>query len=242
MVLTLIAALVSSAAPAAAATCAHPKFVSSSPDAMWGSGRYIVHNNMWNASGYKVSQAIRACSHRNWSVRATANNASGDGAVKTYPNVHRDWHNWGTGAEPRLSSFKTISSSFKARTPHVGIYNAAFDVWLNGVPGNREVMIWTDNHRQVPAGSVVARGLRWSHRTWAVWATGDNRYIAFVPKKRMASGTLPIRSMLRWLTKSGRIPPRSTLGQIGFGFEIVSTGGSPARFKVDRFSIRAVRR
>jgi len=48
--------------------------------------------------------------------------------------------------------------------------------------------------------------------------------------------------MLRWLTKSGRIPPRSTLGQIGFGFEIVSTGGSPARFKVDRFSIRAVRR
>ena len=31
--------------------------------------------------------------------------------MKTYPNVHRDFHNWDTGQEPRLSSFKRIRST-----------------------------------------------------------------------------------------------------------------------------------
>jgi hypothetical protein len=208
---------------------------------MWSQHGYIVHNNMWNASGYNVKQALRACSYKNWSVRVTANNRSRDGAVKTYPNVHRDWHNWSTGAEPRLRSFKKIRSRFAARSPHVGIYNVAYDIWLNGVPGNREIMIWTENYRQVPAGSVVARGLQWSGRTWRVFATKDNGYIAFVPNKPLRQGTMRIRSMLFWLIDEGRIPARSTLGQIGFGFEIVSTGGEAAKFKVNDFSISVSR-
>lgn len=228
--------------PAAASACVDPRFVTSTPDDMWSQRGYIVHNNMWNASGYDVKQVLRACSYKNWFVRVTADNRSGDGAVKTYPNVHRDWHDWGTGAEPRLSSFKKIRSRFAARTPDVGIYNVAFDIWLNGVPGNREVMIWTENHRQVPAGNVVARGLQWSDRTWRVFATNDNTYIAFVPNKPLRQGTMPIKSMLSWLIGKGRIPAKSTLGQIGFGFEIVSTGGRPAKFKVDDFSISASRR
>ena len=112
---------------------------------------------------------------------ATANNRNGDGAVKTYPNVHKDYHNWSTGNEPRLSSFATIRSSWAARTPHVGIYNAAYDIWLNGVPGNREVMIWTDNYRQTPAGPVVARNVPLSGHTWKVYATGDNDILTFLP-------------------------------------------------------------
>lgn len=235
--LPLIAAPVVAAPQAMAATCTHPRFVSSSPNAMWNSGRYFVANNMWNASGYSMKQTLRACSYRNWSISATADNGAGDGAVKSYPNVHRDWHNWGNGAEPRLSSFTRITSRFAARTPRVGIYNAAYDVWLNGVPGRNEVMIWTKNRRQVPAGSVVARGLKWSHRTWQLWATADNSYLAFVPNRPLNRGTVRIGSMLHWLTVKHRIARGSTLGQIGFGFEIVSTGGQPARFHVGNFSI-----
>ena len=136
--------------PAQAAACTDPRFVTSDPNGMYFSGRYIVHNNMWNVDGYDVSETLSACSPSNWYVRATANNSSGDGAVKTYPNVHQDFHNWDTGAEPRLSTFTTIRSSFAARTPGFGIYNAAYDIWLNGVPGDHEVMIWTDNYKQVP--------------------------------------------------------------------------------------------
>jgi len=139
--------------------CSQPRFTTSRPDAMWTDGRYIVHNNMWNAAGYDVRQRLRACSHGNWAVRATADDRSGDGAVKTYPDVHRDYHDWSTGHEPRLSGFRSIRSTFAARTPDTGVYDAAYDIWLNGVPGTHEVMIWTDNYRQVPAGSRFATGV-----------------------------------------------------------------------------------
>ena len=144
----------------AAVSCTDPKFVSSDPDAMWFDRNYVVHNNMWNASGYDVRQRMSACSFWNWKVVATADNASNDGAVKTYPNVHKDWHDWNTGAEPRLSRSKRIRSHFASRSPGVGIYNWAYDIWLNGVPGEHEVMIWTDNYRQVPAGVGDQQGPR----------------------------------------------------------------------------------
>ncbi len=239
--LALPIALAGVVSPASAATCTNPAFTTSNPNGMWSNKGYVVHNNMWNASGYRVSETLSACSYRSWNVRATANNSSGDGAVKTYPNVHKDFHNWSTGAEPRLSSFRTIRSTFAAASPHVGIYNVAYDIWLNGVPGNREIMIWTENHRQVPAGSVVARGLSRGGHTWKVYATKDNRYIAFVPSQPLTKGTLRLKSMLDWLVSKGRVPARSTLGQICFGVEIVSTGGDPATFNVTDFSVTTTR-
>lgn len=241
MVLLLAAAPSASAVEARSVTCDKPRFVTSDPNGMWSTRGYVVHNNMWNASGYNVSETLSACSHRNWRVRVTADNRRGDGAVKTYPNVHKDFHNWSTGAEPRLSAFSKIRSTFAARTPRVGIYNAAYDIWLNGVPGEHEVMIWTDNYRQVPAGSRVAK-VSLSGRTWRVYATRDNSYIAFVPTRRLTHGTLRLKAMLGWLVRRGRLERHVTLGQICFGFEVVSTGGSPATFSVTDFSVTTARR
>ena len=247
-ILAAIAALASLASvvvvpigAAQAAPCANPEFVTSDPNGMWSDGKYIVHNNMWNASGYDISETLRACSYRNWSVSVTADNSNGDGAVKTYPNVHLDFHDWETGDEPQLSSFSRIRSSWAARTPGVGIYNAAYDIWLNGVPGEYEVMIWTDNYRQVPAGSVVAKGLRWAGVRWRLWATDDNSILSLVPARRLKHGTLPLRRMLSYLVREGRVDADATLGQICYGFEVVSTDGQPATFKVKDFSL-SVRR
>lgn len=237
----LLAPVHPASAEAADAACTRPKFVTSDTNGMWSNGGYIVHNNMWNVSGYDVSETLSACSYRNWSVRVTADDARRDGAVKTYPNVHKDFHNWSTGAEPRLDTFTKIWSTFAARTPRVGIYNAAYDVWLNGVPGEHEVMIWTDNYRQVPAGSRVAK-VRLSGKVWRVYATRDNGYIAFVPKRRLTDGSLNIKRMLMWLVRRGRLERDVTLGQICFGFEVVSTGGSPATFSVSDFSVTTARR
>lgn len=245
-VLALVVAMllpIGGAGPAAAVACTDPKYVTSDPDGMWNHRGYWVHNNMWNASGYDVTQTLSACSFRNWKVTATADNSAGDGAVKTYPNVHKDFHDWATGWEPRLSSFTSIRSSWAARTPHVGIYNAAYDIWLNGIPGEHEVMIWTENFHQVPAGSGGTRiATKWfSGYRWRIWATQDNSYIAFVPTRRLTHGTLGIRKMLNWLVARGRLPRDVTLGAIDFGFEIVSTDGKPATFKVNDFSLRTRR-
>ncbi|MGH3329965.1 MAG: GH12 family glycosyl hydrolase domain-containing protein [Nocardioidaceae bacterium] len=242
--LALLSLILAPMAPGAAVTttCADPAFVTSNPNGMWSNRGYVVHNNMWNASGYNVKETLSACSFKNWYVKATANNSSGDGAVKTYPNVHKDFHNWSTGAEPRLSSFKTIRSTYAAASPRVGIYNVAYDIWLNGVPGNREVMIWTDNHNQVPAGSKVAGGVSLSGHTWKVYATSGNGYIAFVPSERIPHGTLRLKQMLNWLVAKGRVPARSTLGQICFGVEVVSTGGNAATFNFSDFSVTTTRK
>ena len=227
------------ASPADAVACTNPRVTLSGSNAMWSNGGYIVHNNEWNQN---IPETIRACSYRNWYVTATANNRDGSGAVKTYPNVHKDFHNWSTGREPRVSAFESIRSRFAARGPRVGIYNIAYDIWLNGVPGNREIMIWTENYRQVPAGRVVARGLKFNNRTWRVFATSDNHIITFLPDRRIESGDMRIKARLNWLRNRGMIPARSTLDQICFGVEIVSTGGEPARFKFDNFDVRVTRR
>jgi hypothetical protein len=221
-----------------ARACVNPSFVTSDPNGGQTFGRYYVHNNMWNVGGYNVKETLRACSAGNWYVTATADNRNGDGAVKTYPNVHRDYR------LPRLSSFTSLRSSFASRSPHVGIYDGAYDIWMNGVADSNstEVMIWTDNHHQVPSGSVVKRGLQFSHRTWRLYVTDDHGYAAFVPDRPLPHGTIAIKKRLAYLSAHGYLPHDSRVGQICFGYEIVSTQGSPARFKVDRFSITSTRR
>ena len=208
---------------------------------MYSDGGYIVHNNMWNTGGYRVSETVEVCSYRSWNVIATADNSAGDGAVKTYPNVHKDYHNWSTGYEPPLSNYPVLSSSFAAAGPNTGIYNIAYDIWLNGVgnggSSNREVMIWTDNQAQRPAGSVVASGLSLGGKTWTLWASSGNSILTFVPSADMSSGTVNIRAMLDYLLSHGRVPSNSTLGQICYGVEVVSTNGSPGTFHFTGFSV-----
>jgi hypothetical protein len=223
--------------------CRHPSFVTSTWEGH-SFGRYYADSDMWNAGGYAVSQRMRVCSPGNWSVTVTADNSSGDGAVKTYPNVHRDYHNWKTGHEPRVSSFRSLTTRFASRSPHSGIYDGAYDLWLNGVAdsGSTELMIWTDNHRQVPSGEVVRRGLRFSHRTWKLWATSDHQYLALVPSRPLRAGTINLKRRLTYLIDQGFLGRRSTLGQVCFGYEMVSTNKKPRSFKIDRFSVSSKRR
>jgi hypothetical protein len=214
------------------AQCATPAFTTSDPNGGWSAGGYYVHNNMWNIAGYQVSETLRACAHDNWYVVAKMDDAKGDGAVKTYPNVHKDYD------RAPIASFNHLWSAFAAATPQVGIYNVSFDLWLNGIaaPGSNEVMIWTENHGQVPAGrkmETVALG----GRTFDVWKTNTNAYIAFVPAAAMASGKIDLLEILKWTASKGWIPDASTLGQICYGIEIVSTNGAEAKFAVTEFSL-----
>jgi len=100
-------------------------------------------------------------------------------------------------------------------------------------------MIWTDNRNQYPAGSRFASGVSLSGYTWDVYATIGNGYIAFVPSNgaRHTSGTIDIKAMLSYLVSTGRRSASDTVDQIGYGVEIVSTGGSPATWNFTDFSI-----
>ena len=196
----------------------------------WSDGGYYVHNNMWNSSAGLGPETLYACAYHNWYV--VSNQTNNAGAVKTYPNVHKDY------ADVPISSFKSITSTFAATSPHVGIYNVAYDIWTNGVAssGSTEIMIWTENYKQVPAGTKAAT-VTLGGRDYDVWKTSNNHYIAFVPKMVVTSGTIDILELFQWTMTQGYLPMNSTLGQLDFGVEIVETGGGEATFRFTDFSI-----
>jgi Glycosyl hydrolase family 12 len=225
----------SATAPAAAgsATCTHPSFVTSDQYGMWNLAPYFVYNNMWGISGYSVTQTLYACSYSDWYVVADMNNDSGDGHVKTYPNAHRDFDN-----EPAISSLQSVTSTFAETSPGTGIYEDAYDIWLNGIAtsGSTEVMIWTENHGQVPSGSQVAT-VTLDGRSWAVWREGT--YIAFVATSNFTSGTMNLLTFFQWIISQGWMPSNSTLGQVDYGAELVSTNNVPSTFTFSNFSVNA---
>jgi len=194
-------------------------------------GGFYVDTDTWNVAGYSVTQTMYVCDYNNWYVVAKMDNASGDGAVKTYPNVHKDFN-----AAPAISSFSVISSSFGHAGPHVGIYEFAYDIWLNGVAsnGSTEVMIWTDNFNQVPSGSVQET-VTFDGRSYKVYKSGS--YIAFVDTSNVTAGTLNLLTFFNHIISKGWIPSTSTLGAIDYGVELVSTNGMDATFVVNDFSL-----
>ncbi len=217
---------------AAAMECTNPVFVTSDPNGGWSDSGYYVHNNMWNSASYPCSETLYACSYHNWYVVASMNNSTGDGAVKTYPNVHIDYSN------VPISSYNTITSTFSETSPHVGIYDVAYDIWTNGVAasGSTEFMIWNENYNQVPGGSLAATATL-GGRTYNVYKTSTNGYIAFVPTAVFTSGTLDVLEIFNWTIAKGWLPANSTLGQLDFGVEIVSTNNTNATFQFTDFSI-----
>jgi hypothetical protein len=212
-----------------------PLFVTSDPNGGWSNAGYYVHNNMWNSAKYSPCMStLYARSYDNWYVVARMNNKKGDGAVKTYPNVHRDY------SSVPIGSFDSITSSFAETSPHVGIYNIAYDIWINGIarPGCTEIMIWNENFNQVPGGRYV-QDVSFGGRGYKVYKTPSSGYIAFVATTNFASGTVNLLDIIKWAMAKGWLPSKSTLNQICFGFEIVSTDDADATFQVTTFSIDA---
>jgi len=161
------------------------------------------------------------------------NNKTGDGAVKTYPNVHRDYDSVPIGA------FDSITSNFAETSPHVGIYNFAYDLWINGIasPGCTEIMIWTENFNQVPGGSYV-QDVTFGDRTYKVYKRpGGSGYIAFVATANFNSGTVNLLDIIKWAMAKGWLSNKSSLNQICFGVETVSTNDEDATFQVTVFAI-----
>ena len=209
--------------------------MTSNPNAGWAEGGYYIHNNMWNSGKYQpCSSTLYAWSHDNWQVVTKMNNKSHDGAVKTYPNVHRDYN-----AVP-IDSFESLTSNFAETAPRTGIYDFAYDIWINGIalPGCAEIMVWTDNRDQVPGGKYM-EDATFSGRVFKAYKAPIGGYIAFVATSNFASGSLNLLDIMKWAVAKGWLPAHSTLNQICFGVEIVSTEDVDAKFSVTAFSIDA---
>jgi hypothetical protein len=211
-------------------SCTDPAFVTSSPSGIWPNGGYLVFNNMWNAAAGPGPQTLYACSYRSFYV--VSKQTDDAGAVETYPNVQMNFSNVPIG------SFRSVTSNFAETSPHVGIYEYAYDVWLNGVAtaGSTQILIWVDTFNRKPSGTQVATTTL-GGRMYDVWKTSDDSHIAFVSTVAFTSGTVDLLEIFNWTITQGWLASSSTLGQIDFGVEIVSTGGVSVTYDFNDFSI-----
>jgi hypothetical protein len=210
--------------------CTNPVFVTSQPYGIFNNGGYFVFNNMWNAAAGPGPQTLYACSYHSWYV--VSDQADDAGAVETYPNVQMNFN------DVPLSSFAGITATFAETSPRVGIYEEAFDVWLDGVaqPESIQVMVWVDVFNRTPLGSQVTTTTL-AGRTYGVWKTSDGLQITLVSTETFTAGTVDLLGIFDWTMAQGLVPHAATLGQIDFGVEIVSTGGASATYEFNDFSI-----
>ncbi len=215
----------------AGGACAKPSFSTSAQFGTLDLSPYFVTNDMWNESAGNVSQTLYACSFSDWYVTTTA---SGGGSVLTYPDSHLDVPN-----TPEISSLSSVTSTFADSNPNTGTYEDAYDIWLNGIAdpsgGSDELMIWTNNHGQTPAGSPMAT-VTIGGQTWTAWK-GNGGYMAFVANSNVTAGSLNLLAFFQWIIAKGWVPADSTLNQVDYGVEICSTNGAPATFSFSNFAV-----
>jgi hypothetical protein len=195
---------------------------------------------MWNPiSG--ATQTLTANSPGDWSV--VANMPSGNTAVVSYPDTQQLYTTEQNTPKP-LSGFKSITSNYAETGPTGGgvDWEAAYDIWAGTGSSNyaQEIMIWVDNHGQVPAGSVVASATI-DGVSYKIWSTGKQGavgdIVSMVLDSNQASGSVNILDDLNWLISNGYMAAGSGLNQIDFGPEICSTGGVPRTFSVTQYGI-----
>jgi hypothetical protein len=203
-------------------------------------GDYYVTNDSWNAGHYiGLSQKLYVCSSDSWYAVATMNNATGDFAVKTSPNVQETW----SPTPIKLSSWKSITSQFSDIPPgtgsNYGIWEFEYDIWLNGLADSpsTEVMIWTYNDGRTPAGSPRGSFTEAGHTYDVYRSPPPYQYIAFVDRRNNPSGHVNLLDFFNYVISRGWMQRSSTLYQICNGVELVSTNSRPEKFTINNFSI-----
>ena len=204
-----------------------------------------VGNNIW-APVSGASQTLYASSPADWHV--VANMPSGNTSVVSYPSLSVDFHlenASGTWYEQPLTNFKSMVSSFSETMNATSSTSAwaAYDIWLNN--GNNEVMIQHDFANNGACTAIATATFGGSNgvpaQPWhlckfgseQVWKLGENDN----SKINETSGSVDVLGMLTWMENHGDLPANSTIGLLGYGWEICSTGGKNETFQVNSFSI-----
>jgi hypothetical protein len=206
-----------------------------------------IGNNVWSPiSGWR--QTLRANSPGSWQV--SANMPARNTAVVSYPSIGANYGRI-TNVPTPLTSYSYVVSSFTEnmnKTRGTSAW-AAYDIWLgrNGCSNcaSHEVMIQHDfanNGACTTAASATFPGPRGAAQRWhlckygseLIWKLGSSER----SKVSERSGVVHVLAMLQWLVSHKYLPTNTGLWQIGYGWEICSTGGRTENFNVSAFRLR----
>ena len=200
-----------------------------------------VANNKWGCGNPDQCglQTVRANTPGHWQV--TSNQAAGNTAVLTYPEVQQVFTRTNNTAPP-VAGFHAVYSHF-AEAMHATAgtdAEAGYDIWLSGTQA-QEVMVWVDNRARGTGGAkVIGHATIFGQAFTVLQNGGTNGELIFSLNRNETSGTVHILATLRWLVNHNLEPAGIRLGQVDFGWEICSTGGKPETFTVSAYSLRSV--
>jgi len=207
----------------------------------------VVTQDIWNKTGAFSRQDLSSNGAGDWQV--TANMASGNTAVESYPDT-QDTVTLPTDKPAPISGYTSVKSTYSTTLPGspgaTDDYEAAYDIWLSDSTvqawtNQKELMIWTDTHGQTPAGSDT--GQSWTDastgKVYEIWANSGT--ISLVAKSSAGSGSVDLLALYKFLeahTFNGfAMPANAGVDQVGYGFEICSTSGQNETFAVHGFTL-----
>lgn len=212
-----------------------------------GFDTYVI-NNCWANPSCNLKQTTT--DPGNWSV--TGSETAGNTGVRDYPDTQQLMNNWtgggwngsGTATDTPISKLYSLTSTFSEVMPHNSgtIAEAGYDIWTNY---SSDIMIWVDNvNRGTGGASQIGTATIGGQKFTVYQFGGAGGEIIFSLDgsggtgtfANETSGTVDILATLRWVQAHG-YATNITIGQIDFGWELCSTGGSNETFSMKHFTI-----
>jgi cell division septation protein DedD len=216
-----VVAVVAAASPAHADTRICDKYGSTVQD------RYVVMNNLWASD---TPQCITA-TNSGFAITTANHNKRTNGAPVSYTAIYSGCHyaNCSPGANlpMQVSQISSATSSASFSYPGSnGVYNAAYDIWLDPTPKQNgenqlELMVWFDKQGPIhPFGSRTGTATV-GGRTWEVW-TGDaptRRVVSYAAPSPITSWNFNVQDFINDVKTQSKLTNSWYLTSIQAGFE-----------------------
>jgi hypothetical protein len=188
-------------------------------------GGYVVQNNRWGTS----SQQCIEVNGSGFVLTEQAGTSSTSGPPVSYPSIYAGCHYGVCGADKKLpAAIKDLGSlqSSVGVTYVPGIYDAAYDIWLdpmsnkNGVNAT-EIMIWLNRQGPIqPIGSPVGTQSL-AGNNWDVWMgnNGQNEVVSYIAPGAMGSFGANLMEFVHDAVSRGKGSDDWFVNSVQFGFE-----------------------
>jgi hypothetical protein len=211
-------------------------------NASTGQNTYVTNDGWNNQSGERYD--LQVVDPGNWTDSVTAQPCQ---CVSAYPSVEQFFDNY-----DKVTSFTQITSTYSENmnANSRSVTHASFDIWT-GPTSNvwaDETMVMNDwtggvsGGMQDPGcGSTILASPTFTepstgkHVTYDFCQSGSER--TFVRHGEERTGSADILAMLKWEQANGYLPATDLLGEVDYGWEILSTGGQPQPLALSGYSL-----
>ncbi|MCW2642873.1 MAG: celD [Dactylosporangium sp.] len=187
--------------------------------------QYVVMNNVWGAD---TAQCINVTDN---GFTVTADHSKRpDGAPASYPAIYFGCHytncSNGTNLPMQVSKIRSATSSISYSYPERGVYDAAYDIWLDSTPkedgvNQQELMIWFNRRGPVQPVGAKTGTVTLGGRTWEVWSgnNGMNDVVSYVATSPITSWDFSVLDFINDTKTRSKVADSWYLTSIQAGFE-----------------------